>query len=154
MQLHQLQPAIKRRRARRIGRGGKRGKTSGRGHKGQKARAGGSGRPEMREYIKKLPKRRGFGKNRAQSVHSARVRPLIVNVAQLEAVFTAGDTVSPSTLAARGIIRTRAGVRAGVKVLGNGTLGKALTVAGCTVSAAAREKITQAGGSVSSPKGA
>jgi len=44
-----------------VGRGGKRGKTAGRGTKGQNARAGRKKRPELRDIIKKLPKRRGYG---------------------------------------------------------------------------------------------
>ncbi|HEY4495498.1 MAG TPA: uL15 family ribosomal protein, partial [Candidatus Paceibacterota bacterium] len=60
MQLHQLQRNKKARKGIRVGRGGKRGKTSGRGTKGQKARAGHRIRPEIRDAIKKLPKRRGY----------------------------------------------------------------------------------------------
>ncbi len=86
MQLHELQPTTPRKSAKRIGRGGKRGKTSGKGHKGQKARAGNSSRPEMRDIIKKLPKLRGHGKNRARTVNSERVLPVVVNVSALEAL--------------------------------------------------------------------
>ena len=46
--------------SRRVGRGGKRGKTSGRGGKGQTARSGNKIRPEWRDLIKKIPKRRGY----------------------------------------------------------------------------------------------
>ena len=46
-----------------VGRGGKRGKTSGRGTKGQNARAGRKKRPEMRDFIKRIPKLRGRGKS-------------------------------------------------------------------------------------------
>ena len=66
MQLHQLQPKHSKKRKKIVGRGGKRGKTSGRGHKGQKARAGHRIRPEERDAIKKIPKKRGHGKNRAR----------------------------------------------------------------------------------------
>ena len=44
-----------------VGRGGKRGKTSGRGGKGQTARAGNKRRPELRDFIKRIPKLRGRG---------------------------------------------------------------------------------------------
>jgi large subunit ribosomal protein L15 len=148
MQLHDLQPNTKRKTAKRIGRGGKRGKTSGRGHKGQKARAGNSMRPEMREIIKKLPKLRGHGKNRADSVNAERVLPTVINVAALEATFKAGDAVSPKTLVASGLIKTRRGKAPAVKLLGTGELKKKLTVTDCTVSKAAKEKIEAAGGSV------
>jgi large subunit ribosomal protein L15 len=57
---HTLSPRTKKRRKSIVvGRGGKRGKTSGRGGKGQTARAGHKIRPEIRDLIKKLPKRRG-----------------------------------------------------------------------------------------------
>ncbi len=133
----------------RIGRGGKRGKTSGRGMKGQTARAGNSMRPELRDMIKKLPKRRGFGKNRARTVNNERVRALPVNLSALEAHFTSGDTVSPRALEAKGLIRIRGNKVPLVKILGTGTLVKKLAVSGCELSASAREKIVAAGGSVS-----
>ena len=95
MQLHELKPTAPRKSAKRIGRGGKRGKTSGKGHKGQKARAGNSTRPEMREIIKKLPKLRGHGINRAKTVNADKVLPVVINVATLEAKLEAGAAVNP-----------------------------------------------------------
>jgi large subunit ribosomal protein L15 len=148
MQLHQLKGNSAHKTARRIGRGGKRGKTSGRGGKGQTARAGNSTRPEMRELIKKLPKLRGHGVNRAIAVNAERVRPVIVNVGALETVFASGDTVSPKTLVAQGVIssvRKRAPL---VKILGTGELTKKLTVEDCQVSTQAKTKIEKAGGTV------
>ena len=73
--------------SRRVGRGGKRGKTSGRGTKGQKARAGRKLRPELRDTIKKIPKMRGHGKNRARTVNAEKVRAQGVNLGVLENVF-------------------------------------------------------------------
>ena len=134
--------------ARRVGRGGKRGKTAGRGHKGQKARAGTGGRPEMRDMIKKLPKRRGYGKNRARTVNDSRVAYTPVNLSALEAHFAAGDTVTPQTLVEKGVIRTRAGKAPIVKILGTGTLSKKVAVSHCAFSQKAREAIEAAGGSV------
>jgi large subunit ribosomal protein L15 len=148
MQLHELKPSTPRKSAKRIGRGGKRGKTSGRGHKGQIARAGNSTRPEMREIIKKLPKLRGHGVNRADTVNSERVLPTVVNVAVLEANFKAGETVSPKTLVAAGVIATVRKKAPAVKILGNGELTKKLTIENCTVSKSAGEKIEKAGGSI------
>jgi len=148
MQLHELKPKTARRITKRIGRGGKRGKTSGRGHKGQKARTGNSTRPEMREQIKKLPKLRGHGKNRARTVNAERVRAIPVNLAVLEASFDAGATVDPRALIVRGLIRTESRKAPQVKILAQGELTKKLTVSSCTVSAAARAKIEAAGGSV------
>lgn len=147
MQLHQLAPKNRRTTARRIGRGGKRGKTSGKGGKGQTARAGGRPRPELRDMIKRLPKRRGFGKNRARTVNNERVRPYVVNVEALNA-FNDGDTVNPKTLVATGILVVRDGMDVMIKVLGTGELNKKLTISGCTVSTTARAKIEAKGGSV------
>ena len=148
MQLHQLQPKTKRASAKRIGRGGKRGKTSGRGHKGQKARAGNSTVPQMREIIKKIPKLRGHGKNRAKTVNAERRAVVPVNLSALEAAFDAGADVSPKTLVAAGVIRTERKKAPMVKILGTGEVTKKLTVSGCAVSASAKEKIEKAGGTV------
>jgi large subunit ribosomal protein L15 len=147
MQLHELQPTKKRQTAKRIGRGGKRGKTSGKGHKGQKARAGNSTRPEMRELIKKLPKLRGHGTNRARTVNADKVKPAVINVSVLEAL-DAGTAVNPKSLVAMGVVATRRKKAPAVKILGQGELTKKLTVTNCQVSKTAKEKIEQAGGSV------
>ena len=146
MQLHTLSPRTKNRKNPPVGRGGKRGKTSGRGGKGQTARAGHKIRPEVRDLIKKLPKRRGHGKNRARSVTTNRIRVSVVNLGALDAVFAAGETVSPATLLARGLVRRHKGRAPVVKILGTGSLTKALTIDGCTLSASALAALTAAGG--------
>lgn len=148
MQLHELKPTTPRKTAKRIGLGGKRGKTSGRGHKGQKARAGNSSRPEMRDIIKKLPKLRGHGKNRARTVNAERVVPVVINVSALETAFEVGATVTPKTLVAAGAIATVRKRAPAVKILGNGALTKKLVIEGCQVSQSAKEKIEAAGGTV------
>lgn len=148
MQLHELKPTAPRKTAKRIGRGGKRGKTSGRGGKGQTARTGNSTRPEMRDFIKKLPKLRGHGVNRARTVNSERVRPAVVNLSKIEAVFAAGDTVSPKTLVAAGVVATVGKRVPAVKILATGELTKKVTVEGCEMSLAAKAKIEKAGGTV------
>jgi large subunit ribosomal protein L15 len=145
MQLNSLKSHSKRVTSMRVGRGGKRGKTSGRGGKGQTARAGRKMRPEMRDILKKIPKRRGHGKNRARTVVADRARYFAVNLALLEAAFDANDTVNPETLAKKGVIAGR-GVRA--KILGTGELTKALSVSGVPTSASAKAAIEKAGGSV------
>lgn len=147
MQLHELKPTAPRKTAKRIGRGGKRGKTSGRGGKGQTARAGNSTRPEMRDIIKKLPKLRGHGKNRARTVNSERVLAVVVNVSALE-VLGAGAIVSPRTLVTAGIISAVKRKAPKVKILGNGNLTNKIVVEDCQVSQSAKEKIEAAGGSV------
>lgn len=149
MQLHSLKPTSPKKTARRIGRGGKRGKMSGRGHKGQTARAGNSTRPEMREQIKKLPKLRGHGVNRAVAVNAERARPVVVNLSAIEGAFEVGATVNPKTLVAAKVIssvRKRAPL---VKVLGTGEITKKLTFTDCQVSSSARAKIEKAGGTIS-----
>lgn len=135
---------------RRVGRGqsSTRGKTSGRGGKGQTARAGNKRRPELRDMIKKLPKRRGYGKNRARTVNPTRVRAFAVPLEALEASFPAGAEVTPATLAGLNIVPMRSGRPMPAKILGVGTLSKKLTVKGCTVSATARAAIEKAGGTV------
>lgn len=148
MQLHELKPTTPKKTAKRIGRGGKRGKTSGKGHKGQSARTGNSSRPEMREIIKKLPKLRGHGKNRARTVNSERVLPIVINVSALEAGFEAGATVTPKSLVIAGVISTVRRKAPAVKILGNGELKKKLTVENCQVSVSAKTKIEAAGGTV------
>ena len=148
MQLHELQPKNAQATKKRIARGGKRGKTSGKGHKGQKARAGNSGVPQMRELIKKLPKLRGHGKNRARTVNTERVLPTVVNVSTLEARFDNGADISPKALVAAGIIEKSGGKLPMVKILGTGDISKKLSVTGCTLSTSAREKIEKAGGTI------
>lgn len=148
MQLDSLTPKNSRKVARRIGRGGKRGKMSGRGHKGQTARAGNSTRPEMREIIKKLPKLRGHGKNRADTVNNERVAAVAVNISALEANFEAGSNVTPAAIVAAGIVSSRRKKAPTIKILATGELTKKLTLSGFTVSAAAKAKIEKAGGTI------
>ncbi len=116
--------------------------------KGQTARAGNSTRPEMRDIIKKLPKLRGHGKNRALTVNNERVRPEVVNLSKLETHFAAGDVVNPKVLTGKGLVSGRRKQAPTIKILGTGTLTKKLTVTGCQVSATAKAAIEKAGGSV------
>ncbi len=148
MQLHELKPTSVKKTAKRIGRGGKRGKTSGRGGKGQTARAGNSMRPEMRDQIKKLPKLRGHGKNRARTVNSERVLAVVVNLSKVEAVFANGEIVSARTLVAKKVISTVSGKAPAVKILGTGEITKKLKFENCQMSETAKAKIEKAGGTV------
>jgi large subunit ribosomal protein L15 len=100
----------------------------------------------MRDLIKKLPKLRGHGVNRAQTVNAERVRPAVINVADLQSFE--GTEVSPKTLVAAGLVAARRKQAPEVKILGTGELTKKLTVTGCQVSAAAKTKIENAGGTV------
>ena len=127
--------------AKRIGRGhgSGNGKTAGKGHKGQKARAGHGFRPGFEggqmPLARRLPK---VGFNNIFATQYA-----IVNVADLEAAFNAGDVVDTEALKAKGLVKKTLD---GVKVLGNGELTKALTVKAAAYSASAKEKIEKAGG--------
>ena len=130
----------------RVGRGGKRGKTSGRGTKGQNARAGRKKRPEMRDIIKKFPKRRGYGKNRGRSVDGTRLDAVVISLDRLEKLFDSGAEVTSKTLAEKRAISTR--VMPPVKIVGTGSLSKKLSVKGIAVSASARLAIEKAGGQI------
>ena len=67
MQFHSLKRKTPNKKSKAVGRGGKRGKTSGRGTKGQNARAGRKKRPELRDFIKHVPKLRGRGRSSLKS---------------------------------------------------------------------------------------
>lgn len=130
-----------------VGRGGKRGKTAGRGTKGQNARSGHRKRPELRDIIKKIPKKRGHGKNRAKSTY-VKAQAFVVNLSVLEKTFDAGATVSPVSLLEKGVIKSTNLPSAGVKILGTGEMTKKLIISKCAVSASAKAKIEAAGGSI------
>lgn len=146
MQLHSLAPRTKHRKPAPVGRGGKRGKTSGHGGKGQTARAGHKVRPEVRDFIKKLPKRRGHGENRSRTVRTNRISFAAVNIAALEAAYESGETVSPASLLLKGLVRRLKGRAPAVKILGTGKLTKALVVKNCALSASARAALLASGG--------
>lgn len=121
------------------GHGSGNGKTAGKGHKGQKARSG-APRPgfeggQMPLY-RRLPKR-GFTNIFAKKIVS-------INVDRLN-IFENGTVVTPELLLETRVISK---VLDGVKILGNGTLEKSLTVQGCKMSKSAAEKIEAAGGKV------
>lgn len=130
-----------------VGRGGKRGKTSGRGTKGQNARSGHRKRPELRDIIKKIPKKRGHGKNRAKSNY-AKPEMATVNLSVLETKFDSGATISPVTLLEKGVLKSTRLPQAGVKILGTGEITKKFNISACTISASAKEKVLAAGGTV------
>lgn len=133
--------------SRRVGRGGKRGKTSGKGMKGQKSRTGNSTRPELRDIIKKYPKRRGYGKNRARTV-VPKPRAQAVNLSDISTHFKDGDEVTPVRLAVLGLAGRVGGKAPRVKLLSRGMLDKKVSVRGMTLSKAARAAVEGAGGTV------
>ena len=141
MKLHELSPAPGSvRESKRIGRGhgSGQGKTAGKGLKGQKARAGRGFRPGLEggqmPLQRRIPKR-GFINNFA-------TRYATINVAALNA-FENGAVVDIDALKAAGIVKK---AYDGVKVLGNGTIEKSLTVKVAAYSESAKAKIEAAGG--------
>ena len=134
------------RNTKRIGRGqgSGQGTQAGKGHKGQKARSGGGVRTgfeggAMPLYMK-LPKR-GFKNALFKKQYS------IINLDQIEAKFSEGE-VTPATLISAGLLKG-ADRKRPVKVLGNGTLSKALTFKNIgKISKSAEEAIKKAGGSI------
>jgi large subunit ribosomal protein L15 len=139
MYLASLQRKTKNQTKKVVGRGGTRGKTSGRGHKGQKARSGNSVRPAVRDMIKKLPKLRGY------RFSSPRKSSFEINTAVLNANFQDGEKVNLTTLTEKNLVPRQA-ITQGVKILARGDISKKLIVEQCTVSASARMKIEEAGG--------
>ncbi len=147
MQLHNINKGDKLESKNRVGRGGKRGKTSGHGHKGQKQHGRHGLRPEMRDFIKKLPKLRGFGKNRARTVNGDKSTIRTVDFNSL-AIFKDGETVSPATIVEKGLLKKEGNKLPKVKILNNGDVKGKYNVEGCLVSASAKEVIEQVGGEV------
>jgi large subunit ribosomal protein L15 len=140
MQFHDILVRTSKRK-KRVGRGGKRGTTSGKGTKGQLSRAGRKIRPEIRDRIQKIPKRRGA------TSYAAAVKPLTVDLALVERDFKAGEKVTPRTLERRGLI-TLSGKKREVKILGQGALSKKLIFENVFASRPAAEKILSAGGEI------
>jgi len=138
--LHPVEGAQKPRTRIGRGQGSGLGKTAGRGTKGQQARAGSGKRLGFEggqmPLRRRLPKR-GFSNAFAKDY-------VEVNVGAL-AGLTPGTTVDAAALKAAGII-ARVG-RDGLKVLGSGEIGVAITVQAAKFSASARAKIEAAGGS-------
>jgi large subunit ribosomal protein L15 len=147
--IHEITASVPRnKRSQRKGRGESsgRGKTSGRGNKGAKARVGtyikrgheGGQTPIFRRFPK-----RGF--SNVQFEH----RYHVVNVSDLER-FEDGATVDASALIEAGLVSTD---RLTVKVLGDGSMSKRLTVIAGAFSRSAYEKIIQGGGAAQNLKG-
>ena len=124
----------------RVGRGAGSGlgKTSGKGQKGQKSRSGASINPVFEGGQSPLFRRlhkRGF------SNAAFKVRYASINVEELN-VFNDGDVITPELLKEKGIIKKQLD---GIKVLGNGTLSKKLTIKAHRFSSSALAKIEESG---------
>lgn len=115
------------------------GKTSGKGHKGQNARSGGGVRPGFEggqlPLFRRLPKR-GF-KNALFKTSYA-----VINLSDLDK-FEEGAVVTPELLKEMGLVKKQLD---GIKVLGNGTLTKKITVKAHKFSDAALREIEKIGG--------
>ena len=142
MKLENLPKTAELKRTKRVGRGpgSGMGKTSTRGEKGQKSRSGVSIKPWFQggqsPIYRRIPKR-GF--NNANFT----VRYATINLSDLNKFFNDGDVVSEEILKERGIIKKSL---AGIKILGNGTLEKKLTIKANRFTSSAVSKIENAGG--------
>jgi len=151
LNLSNIQPAQERVDRKRVGRGpgSGTGRYSGRGIKGQKSRAGshkmraGFEGGQMPIYMR-LGKNRGSTSKDAMPVGPFRTETVPVNIRDLDR-FDAGAEVTPESLVEKRLIKN---TKIDVKLLGSGEISKNLTVRVHAVSAAAREKIEKAGGTV------
>ena len=141
MKLHELSPVagstqVAKRKGRGIGTGN--GKTAGRGHKGLYARSGGKVRAGFEggqmPLARRIPKR-GFNNIFAKPLTA-------INLTVLNC-FDDGAVVDAAALIEAGVLNS---CPYGLKVLGNGTLTKKITVKATAFSESAKEKIEQAGG--------
>ena len=139
--LHAPVGANKRKRIIGRGQGSGRGTTAGKGNKGQKARSGG------KTYIGfeggQMPLFRRLA-HRGFSNYPFKKEWQIVNLADIDKRFEAGETVEALSLFQKGLIKKGTPV----KILANGNLDKKLSFRVASVSAAAKEKIEKAGGDV------
>ncbi len=141
LQLNTLVSVTKKRK--RVGRGSDRGGMSGRGHDGQKCRPGsGSEISAVFEggqmpLSRRMP-RRGFNNANFKIAYS------IVNLDALESKFDNGEEVTRDSLVNKGIIKKSS--QELIKVLGDGTLNKKLTIHADAFSKGATQAIEKAGG--------
>lgn len=144
MKLHELEKNIgATHRRKKVGRGpgSGLGKTSGRGHKGQNARSGGGVRPVFEggqlPLFRRLPQR-GFSNAEFKTEYA------IVNLQDLNR-FEDGTLVTSALLKETGLVKKEL---AGIKILGNGTLEKKLTIQASKFSKTAKEKIEASGSKI------
>ena len=126
MQIHELLSQSSKTTKKRVGRGGGRGKTSGRGHKGQKARAGGTPRPAFRDIIKKIPKLRGHGINRARTINPNKKQTVAIPIEKLDKYFDNNETVSKITLIEKGLLSQKDS-SCPIKIIGNTAIKKKIS---------------------------
>ncbi len=136
-------PAGATKKRKRVGRGDSSGQggTAGKGHKGQKARSGGHVRSGFEggqmPMARRLPKR-GFR-------NPFRKDFVAVNVSDLARIFEKGAVIDEAAILESGLVKKKGD---GIKILAKGSIDIAVTLKMARVSAAAKQKITAAGGSV------
>ena len=141
MKLHELHPAEgSTTAAKRLGRGvgSGLGKTSGKGHKGAKARSGGGKRPGFEGG--QMPLQRRIPKRGFKNIFATKYASVNVEVLSR---FEDGAVVDAAALIEKGILHD---CEYGLKVLGNGSVSKKVTVKAAAFSESAKEKIEKAGG--------
>jgi large subunit ribosomal protein L15 len=146
MQVHELSPFHKLKKKKRIGRGGKRGTYSGRGLKGQKSRAGAKIKPMEREFILRIPKKRGLGFPRKIK----NIPEVTLSLDDIVKHFNDNDVISPKTLMKKGIVDKIYGRVPRVKIVGGkiSSLEKKLIIKGCKCSRSVKDIIEKTGGKV------
>jgi len=140
--LHAPKGANKKKRI--VGRGSSsgRGTTAGKGNKGQQSRSGGKvyvGFEGGQMPLYRRIARRGFSNYWFKKEYA------VVNLAEIEAKFSEGETVNRESLVLKGIVGKSEKL---IKVLGNGDISKKLDVSVDKISSSAKEKIEKAGGKV------
>lgn len=141
MDLSNLRGPANRKKRKRVGRGESSGlgKTCGKGHKGQKSRSGASISPGFEggqmPLQRRLPKK-GF-------TNIFKIRYNVINLKDLER-FEPGSVIDAEALREKGLLK-RSGP---VKLLSQGDVTAAYTIALDRTSSAARKKIEAAGGKV------
>ncbi|MDR1468795.1 MAG: 50S ribosomal protein L15 [Spirochaetaceae bacterium] len=139
--IHAPKGANKKKRILGRGQGSGRGTTAGKGNKGQQSRSGG------KTYLGfeggQMPLYRRLA-HRGFSNYPFKVTAEPVNLDVIEKKYADGETVDPASLVAKHIAN-KGDV---VKILANGEISKKITVKDVKISAAAKEKVIQAGGTV------
>lgn len=139
--IHAPKGANKPRRILGRGQGSGRGTTAGKGNKGQQSRSGG------KTYLGfeggQMPLYRRLA-HRGFSNYPFKITARAVNLSEIEKKYADGETVDPSTLVSKRL----ADKGDTVKILANGEITKKVTVTSLAVSAAAKEKVVKAGGTV------
>jgi large subunit ribosomal protein L15 len=139
--IHAPKGANKKKRIVGRGQGSGRGTTAGKGNKGQQSRSGG------KTYLGfeggQMPLYRRLA-HRGFSNYPFKVVAAPVNLSEIEKKYADGEVVNPLSLIAKGIAHKDGAI----KILANGEITKKVSVKDLKISAAAKEKVINAGGTV------